>query len=117
VSCVNKEKGAVAKKACAAACIGCGKCEKECKFEAITIENNLSYIDWRKCKMCKKCVAVCPTGAITAVNFPVSKAKTESAVLSDTKKDAPKIPQAEPIKVEAKKETPITEEQRKEEQA
>lgn len=117
VSCVNKEKGAIAKKACAAACIGCGKCEKECKFEAITVENNLSYIDWRKCKMCKKCVAVCPTGAITAVNFPVSKAKTESAVLADTKKDAPKISQAEPIKVEAKMETPITEEQRKEGQA
>ena len=45
VRCVNKDKGAVALKACKAACIGCGKCLKECKFEAITIENNLSYID------------------------------------------------------------------------
>lgn len=32
-------------KTCKAACIGCGKCEKECKFDAIKIENNLSYID------------------------------------------------------------------------
>ena len=30
VSCVNKDKGAAARKACANACIGCGKCAKEC---------------------------------------------------------------------------------------
>jgi Na+-translocating ferredoxin:NAD+ oxidoreductase subunit B len=32
VQCVNKDKGAVAKKACAVACIGCGKCQKVCNF-------------------------------------------------------------------------------------
>ena len=73
VSCVNKDKGAVARKACSAACIGCRKCEKECKFGAITVSDNLSYIDWTKCRLCKKCVAVCPTGAIVAVNFPTPK--------------------------------------------
>ena len=73
VSCVNKDKGAVARKACSAACIGCSKCEKECKFGAITVSDNLSYIDWTKCRLCKKCVAVCPTGAIVAVNFPIPK--------------------------------------------
>ena len=77
VSCINKEKGATAKKNCDVACIGCGKCEKECKFDAITIENNLSYIDFNKCKLCRKCVAVCPTGAIHAVNFPPAKPKVE----------------------------------------
>lgn len=75
VSCVNKDKGAVAMKACKSACIGCGKCLKECKFEAITIENNLSYIDFTKCRMCKKCVDACPTKAIHAVNFPAPKPK------------------------------------------
>lgn len=81
VSCVNKDKGAVARKACNVACIGCSKCAKECKFDAITISNNLSYIDSDKCKMCRKCVDVCPTGAILAVNFPPKKAvaTTESA--------------------------------------
>ncbi|MBQ1904838.1 MAG: 4Fe-4S binding protein, partial [Bacteroidales bacterium] len=38
---------------------------------------NLAYIDYTKCKLCKKCVAECPIGAIHAVNFPVLKPKTE----------------------------------------
>ena len=73
VQCVNMDKGAVAKKACEVACIGCGKCEKVCKFEAITIENNLSYIDYNKCRLCTKCVDECPTGAIVKINFPLKK--------------------------------------------
>lgn len=83
ISCVNKDKGAVARKACLNACIGCGKCQKECAFEAITVENNLAYIDFTKCRLCRKCESVCPTGAIHAVNFPprkpVEKAETEPA--------------------------------------
>lgn len=73
VACMNKDKGGVARKACDVACIGCSKCAKECNFDAITIANNLSYIDSDKCKMCRKCVDVCPTGAILAVNFPPKK--------------------------------------------
>ena len=84
VRCVNKDKGAAAMKACKAACIGCGKCEKECKFGAITITANLSYIDPDKCRLCRKCVEVCPTHAIVAVNFPAPKprpaADTEASV-------------------------------------
>lgn len=73
VSCINTEKGAIAKKNCEVACIGCGKCVKVCPFEAITLANNLAYIDFEKCKLCRKCVTECPTGAIHELNFPARK--------------------------------------------
>lgn len=78
VLCNNKDKGAVANKACKVACIGCGKCVKTCdKFEAITLENNLAYIDAEKCKLCRKCEEACPKGAIQGFNFPPRKPKAE----------------------------------------
>lgn len=92
VRCVNKDKGVAAMKACKAACIGCGKCEKECKFGAITIQGNLSYIDPDKCRLCRKCVEVCPTHAIVAINFPAPKAKP---VVSDVEKDYVELKQEE----------------------
>ena len=79
VSCVNKDKGAMARKACKVACIGCGKCAKVCPFDAIKVENNLAYIDATKCKMCRKCVMECPTGAIVEVGFPARKAPVAEA--------------------------------------
>jgi Na+-translocating ferredoxin:NAD+ oxidoreductase subunit B len=88
VSCINEEKGAVAKKNCAVACIGCQKCFKVCPFEAITMGNNLAYIDFEKCKLCRKCVVVCPTNAIHELNFPPRKPKPEKVV--EEKKPEPK---------------------------
>ncbi|HKL07706.1 MAG TPA: Fe-S cluster domain-containing protein [Bacteroidales bacterium] len=88
VSCVNQDKGGIARKACKVACIGCGKCVKVCPFDAITMENYLAYIDPNKCKLCRKCVTECPTGAILEINFPPRKVKEE-------KKDAAKEKKAE----------------------
>ncbi|MBQ1912180.1 MAG: RnfABCDGE type electron transport complex subunit B [Bacteroidales bacterium] len=70
VSCINQDKGPVAKKACANACIGCGICVKTCTHDAIVMQNNIAYIDPAKCKLCRECEAMCPTGAIHGVNFP-----------------------------------------------
>ena len=110
VMCVNKDKGAVANKACKASCIGCGKCVKVCPFEAITLENNLAYIDPAKCKSCRKCESECPKGAIQAINFPPRKPKVEvpageAAAKPAVKVEASKVetPKAEAVKAEAPK--------------
>lgn len=73
VSCMNKDKAAAAMKSCKVACISCKKCQKACPFEAITIENNLAYIDDNKCRLCRKCVPECPNSTIVELNFPVKK--------------------------------------------
>ena len=52
---------------------------KVCPFEAITLENNLAYIDPNKCKSCRKCEEACPQNTIIALNFPPRKPKAEGA--------------------------------------
>ena len=74
----------MAKKACSNACIGCSLCFKECKFEAITIADNLSYIDHTKCRLCRKCVSVCPTHAIHELGFPPKKEPAAEPAAPDT---------------------------------
>ncbi len=74
VLCNNKDKGAVANKVCKVSCIGCSKCMKVCeKFEAITLIDNLAYIDAEKCRLCRKCEDVCPRGVIHSFNLPERK--------------------------------------------
>ena len=98
VSCVSKDKGAVVMKACKAGCIGCGKCVKVCPFDAITLGNNLAYIDPLKCKLCRKCVNECPTGAIRLVGMeplPREQKAAPAAGATAAVKPAPAKPAAE----------------------
>ncbi len=77
VACRNEDKGGIAKKSCAVACIGCTKCFKVCPYEAITMANNLAFIDSDNCKLCRKCVPECPTNSILEIGFPPRKEKEE----------------------------------------
>ncbi|MGW8316614.1 MAG: Fe-S cluster domain-containing protein [Bacteroidales bacterium] len=85
VSCINEEKGGVAKKNCSVACIGCTKCFKVCPYDAITMNNNLAFIDSDLCKLCRKCVVECPTDSILEINFPPRKTEPKESVEAEIK--------------------------------
>lgn len=53
-------------------CIGCGKCQEVCRYDAIYRKENSKYsVDPFACEGCKACVLVCPTKAVDFVlNHP-----------------------------------------------
>ena len=65
VDCSNTEMGQSARRHCAASCIGCRICEKNCEFDAIEVVNNVAVIDYSKCTSCGTCAEKCPRGVIS----------------------------------------------------
>ena len=65
VRCRNSDTGRTAREACMKACIGCKRCEKECQYGAIHVENGFAKIDPEKCTRCGACAKTCPCGCIT----------------------------------------------------
>lgn len=67
IDCNSRDKGAIARKLCTCACIGCGICMKNCSHGAIKIEKNLAVVDSKICmEKCTEatCITKCPTAAI-----------------------------------------------------
>lgn len=85
VACMNRDRGPAAVKACDVSCIACGKCERECSFEAVTVVGNVAYIDPHKCRMCRKCEKACPRHAIVGVNFPQPKPQVDNTQVAADK--------------------------------
>ena len=65
VRCRNSDVARMARSVCMDACIGCGRCKKECQYDAIVVENGFARIIPEKCTRCGACAAVCPCKCIT----------------------------------------------------
>lgn len=86
VACSSMEKGAKTRKTCTSGCIGCKKCEKVCKFDAVKVENNLASIAYDKCVNCGLCAKECPTGAI--INLRKIKSAADAVAAANAGKVA-----------------------------
>jgi MinD superfamily P-loop ATPase len=61
-------------------CIGCGKCEQVCRFNAIAKKDGIYRVDELSCEGCGSCLIVCPNDAVT-----LEKEETGKWFISDTK--------------------------------
>lgn len=47
-------------------CDACGKCEKACPFNAVTVDKTAA-VTWERCMGCGVCEGLCPNGAMSLV--------------------------------------------------
>ncbi|MDL2206870.1 RnfABCDGE type electron transport complex subunit B [Eubacteriales bacterium OttesenSCG-928-N13] len=86
-TCSAMEKGKIVRDNCLAGCLGCGKCQRSCKFGAITMRENLPpKINAEKCVGCMQCADKCPTGAISSNDRLRKRAVIDHTSCIDCKK-------------------------------
>jgi len=105
VACLNEEKGSTARKECAVACSGCAKCLEACRYDAITMENNLAHIDFEKCKLCMECVDTCDVHNIIIANVTPEKIQAANEQRLKREERARKKKEEEKLAAEAAKQT------------
>ena len=66
-------------------CNGCGSCDGKCRFNALTLGNQVAVIDKAKCMGCGICEDMCPIGAISMVR---DKSKGDPLDLDELKKSS-----------------------------
>lgn len=76
IACNTKDKGKIVRQNCPIGCISCGKCIKVCPEDAISMQDNLIYIDYSKCTACGECIEQCPRHII----INLGKRSVEEAV-------------------------------------
>lgn len=103
IACLNEEKGSTARKECAVACSGCSKCFEACRYDAITMVNNLAYIDPEKCKLCMECVDTCDVHNIVTANVTPEKIQAANEQRLKREERARKKKEEEKLAAEAAK--------------
>ena len=65
--CVSAASLAGGNKVCTYACLGLGSCKAKCKWDAISIVDNVAKVDEKKCTACGMCTKICPKNVIELV--------------------------------------------------
>ena len=79
VACSTHCRGKQVTSFCSAGCIGCGLCSRVCPEKAITMDNFLPKIDYKKCSGCLTCVSRCPQKVIRVHTVKKSASDKEPA--------------------------------------
>lgn len=99
VECSSKDAGKVVNANCSVGCIACKICEKNCKFDAIHVIDNIAVIDYDKCKHCGLCAMKCPKKVIDNPKAKAMEAK-KAAEAAAAKADGAAEAKAEEAKTE-----------------
>jgi len=68
IACSCRQKGKDVANICKKGCISCGICEKLCPSKAVTMQNNVPIIDYKKCNGCGVCAEKCPRKVILFID-------------------------------------------------